>query len=334
MKTVEKRKKFHIDFGDYGILYALIIFWIILVATNDNFRGIAFFQTIFTKSSIAAICGIGMTFAIISGDFDLSVASQVALNGVVLTLLLPEIGIVLTILVILLMGIAMGLINGLLIAKLRIPAFIATLGMQMAYRAIAQLVNSSPVVIVNSTFKKLATYKIFGILPTAFFITIILGIIGTIILRKTKLGRDVLAFGNSKHAAANCGINISKTQIWIYVLVGLFTAASSIIVTSYLGSSNYGMQTGLEFTVISACVLGGTALKGGKGSIFTTIVAAIFLVTIRSAMDAYGIDSYWQKVVEGIILVVAFSITQIRTIASNIMIKQRAKKELASKQAA
>lgn len=91
-------------------------------------------------------------------------------------------------------------------------------------------------------------------------------------------------------------------------MVGLFTAAASIMITSYLGSSNYGMKDGFEFTVISAVVLGGTALVGGKGSIFTTAVAAIFLATIKSGMDAFQIQSYMQRIIEGVILIFAFSI--------------------------
>jgi len=325
---MEKKRRSHIEYGDHGILYALIIFWIVLIITNENFRGLAFFQTILTKASLNAICGIGMTFAVISGAFDLSIASQVALNGVVLTLILPKIGIFPSIIVILLLGVLMGTINGLLISKLRIPSFIATLAMQMAYRAVAQLINSSPVVVDNSGFKKMATYKIAGIIPTAFLICIILGIIGTIILRKMKLGRDILAIGNSQEAAIISGINVAKTEIMIYLIVGLFTAASSVMIVSYLGSSNYGMQSGLEFTVISAVVLGGTALIGGKGSIFNTIVAAIFLISIRSAMDSFGVDSYWQRVVEGVILIIAFSITEIRNIINTVLVKRKARKQL------
>ncbi len=326
----QKKNKIHIEFGDHGIVYALMIFWIILALTNSDFRGLSFYQNIVTRASLNAICGIGMTYAIISGDFDLSVASQVALNGVILTLLLPEVGIILSILIVLVIGAAMGTFNGLLIAKLRIPAFIATLGMQMAYRAMAQMVNNTPVVVDNQTFKKIATYKIGGLMPTAFLILIVLGLVGTLILRRTKLGRNILAIGNSKEAARISGINVPRTQIMIYLLVGLFTAGSSIMIVSSLGSSNYGMQIGLEFTVISAVVLGGTALVGGKGSIFNTIVAAIFLATIRSAMDSFGVDSYWQKVVEGIILIVAFSITEIRNIINNYMVKYKARKELQS----
>ncbi|WP_394919794.1 ABC transporter permease [uncultured Robinsoniella sp.] len=323
----KKKQKMHIEFGDYGILYALVIFWIGLALTNQDFRALAFYQNILTRASLNAICGVGMTFVIISGDLDLSVASQVALNGVVLTLLLPILGIVPAILLVLALGIAMGVFNGVLIAKLRIPSFIATLGMQMAYRALAQLVNSSPVVVENSFFKKIATYKIMGLIPTAFLILIVVAVTGTIILRKTKLGRYVLAIGNSKDAARISGINVSRTQIMIYLLVGLFTACASVMIVSNLGSSNYGMQDGLEFTVISAVVLGGTALSGGKGSIFNTVVAAIFLVTIRSAMDSFGVSSYWQKIVEGVILVIAFSITEIRNIINNAMIKGKARKQ-------
>lgn len=325
-----KKKRLHIEFGDYGILYALIIFWVLLAITNPDFRGLAFYQNICTRAALNAICGIGMTFAIISGDFDLSVASQVALSSVVLTLILPVIGIIPGILVILGLGILMGTFNGVLIAKLRIPAFIATLAMQMAYRALAQLINNRPLVVADRAFKQIATYKIGGILPTAFLVAIVLGILGTVILRRAKLGRNILAFGNSKPASIISGISVPKTQILIFALVGLFTAGAAVMIVSSLGSSNYGMQKGLEFTVISSVVLGGTALKGGKGSIFNTIVAAIFLATIRSAMDSFGVDSYWQKVVEGIILVLAFSITEIRTQIGNLMVKQKARKKLAA----
>ena len=326
--SLKKKSGFHIDFGSYGIIYALLLFWVIMAITNSNFRAVPFYQTILIRASLNAICGVGMTFAIISGDFDLSIASQVALNSVVFTNVLPIIGLVPSILLVLTLGILMGTFNGILVAKLRIPAFIATLGMQMGYRALAQLINSSPTVVNNSFFKKIATHKIGGILPTAFVILIVLALLGNLVLRRTKLGRNILAIGNSKQAAAISGINVQKTQIMTFLIVGLFTAAASIMITSNLGSSNYGMQNGLEFTVISAVVLGGTALSGGKGSILNTIAAAIFLVTIRSALDAYAIDSYWQKVIEGVILVVAFSITEIRNIANNLIIKYRTRKKL------
>ena len=136
-----KKPKIHFNFNEWGILYALVIFWAILFVFSPNFRSFAAFQNIIREAAFTGICGVGMTFVIISGNLDLSVASQVALCSVVLTLLLPSLGLVPAILVILVMGLVMGLFNGLLIAKLQIPAFIATLAMMFGYRAIAQLVN-------------------------------------------------------------------------------------------------------------------------------------------------------------------------------------------------
>ena len=169
-----------------------------------------------------------------------------------------------------------------LIAKLRIPAFIATLAMQMGYRAMAQMVNSTPVVVESTIFKKLASYKIGGLIPTAFLIMVVLAVLGTVILR--RLGRDILAVGNSKEAAVISGINVARTQILIYILVGIFTALASVMIVSSLGSSNYGMQSGLEFTVISSVVLGGTALAGGKGSI------SLMEQPVQQGLHAYAVQ--------------------------------------------
>lgn len=171
-----------------------------------------------------------------------------------------------------------------LIAKLRIPAFIATLAMQMGYRAMAQMVNSTPVVVESTIFKKLASYKIGGLIPTAFLIMVVLAVLGTVILRRTRLGRDILAVGNSKEAAVISGINVARTQILIYILVGIFTALASVMIVSSLGSSNYGMQSGLEFTVISSVVLGGTALAGGKGSI------SLMEQPVQQGLHAYAVQ--------------------------------------------
>ncbi|MEG2930442.1 MAG: ABC transporter permease [Ruthenibacterium sp.] len=330
MKTL---KKPHINFGNYGIVYALILFWGILILTNANFRGIAFYENIFRQASFTAICGVGMTFAIISGVFDLSIASQVALSSVVLTLILPKCGIVLSTIIILCLGALMGAINGLLVAKMRIPAFIATLAMQYAYRAAAQMINPSPVVVSNKAFTGIAVAKV-GFLPVPFLIMIVIAMLGTLILRKTRLGRNILAMGNSREAARISGINLQRTQILVFILVGLFTACNAVMVTSYLGSSNYGMQSGLEFTVVSAVVLGGTALIGGKGSIFNTVVAAVFLVTITVALTSFGIDSYTQGIIQGCILVFAFAITEIRQQMENLMVKRRAAKNPAAAKSA
>lgn len=329
---MKKKNRIHFNFNEWGILYALILFWLILFLFRPNFQKWSAFQNILRESALAGICGVGMTFAIISGDFDLSVASQVAVSSVILTLIMPITGVLPAILIILVAGMVMGTVNGLLIAKLRIPSFIATLAMMYGYRALAQLINSTPVSVENEAFRRMATSYILGI-PIPFLIMVICALIGTLILRKTTFGRHVLAIGNSRQAAEISGINIGNTQLMIYILVGLFTAAAAIVITSYRGSSNYGMNMGFEFTVITAVVIGGTALAGGKGSIFTTAVAAIFLASIKSGMDAFRIDSYYQRIIEGVILIFAFSINTIREVGQDVIKTRRAKKAQRADQA-
>ena len=348
----------HINIGDHAIVIALAIFWITLLITNPAFSRFSIYATIIKEASIYAVCGIGMTFAIISGDFDLSVASQIALSSVVFTAIVaniapenPGLGIIVSCIIIIAMGIAMGFINGLLIARVRIPAFITTLAMQLIYRGLAQLVNNSPVAIANlgkeyQAFtsgakaavrwevgdtllffgKGFGFTKIFG-LPLFFYIMVALAVIGTIILRKTRLGRNILAIGNSKEAARIAGISIPRTQTATFVMVGLFAALTAIMMTSNQGSSNYGVPTGTEFTVISAVVLGGTALAGGKGSIFNTVIASMFIATISTALTSFGISNNVHGIFNGIILVFAFSINTIRSLLDDTLIKHRARKK-------
>lgn len=355
----KKNTGFHFNIGDHGIIIALAAFWVILIVSNPAFSSFQIFSTIIKQGSIFAVAGIGMTFAITMGVFDLSIASQIALSSVVFTSILPLItpdspglGIILACLIILAMGLVMGLINGLLVARLRIPAFITTLAMQLIYRGLAQLVNDAPVPLTSlgdnyrvftsgsnmgltveaGEFTVLAS-RGFGFtrileLPLFFYIMVVLAIIGTIIFRKTGLGRNVLAVGNSVEAARTAGINVQKTQTTAFVLVGLFTAMAAIMMTSHLGSSNYGVPTGTEFTVISAVVLGGTALVGGKGSIFNTVIASMFIATIPTALTTFGIDNNVHGIFNGAILVFAFSINTIRTYASDAYVKFKARREL------
>jgi len=349
--------RFHFYFGDHVIIVALLVFWLALLFTNPAFSSFSIYSTVIKQGAMFAVCGIGMTYAISSGVFDLSVASQIALSHVVFTSIVtrvapnnPGMGILLTCLIVLCMGICMGLINGTLVAVLRIPAFITTLAMQMVYRGLAQLVNEFPTPFTTFDKPYLAftmgagdavrfepgDFEVFfgrgfGFtrilqLPLFFYIMIALAIIGAIIMRKTAFGRSVLAIGNSMEASRIAGINIPRTQIGIFVLVGFFTAITSLMMLSHQGASNYGVPTGTEFAVISSVVLGGTALAGGKGSILNTVIAAMFIATIPTALTSFGVSNLWHDVFNGAILVFAFSINTIRSYADDALVKYRARK--------
>ena len=315
-----------INLRELGILYALILLWAALFISNETFRKIDIYLSILREASFSGICGVGMTLCIASKHFDQSIASMMALLACTFTLALSILapalggfGIFLAILMVVALGILFGTVNGLLVAKLRIPAFITTLGTMYVYRALAFIVSGGNPTIINQIvspeqyqfFRTLGMGVFLG-LPVSFWMMVLSGILGTVVLRKTALGRHTLAIGNSISASRISGINVDRTKILIFTLVGLFVALATVLNTSFLGSSNPGMNTGFEFVVISAVVLGGTSLAGGKGSVFTTIIAAIFLVTVTAGMNALRMDSFAQRVVQGVILLFAFSINGLR----------------------
>ncbi len=339
MKGILKR----INFRELGILYALILLWGILFVSNKTFRGPDIYISILREASFSGICGVGMTLCIASKHFDQSIASMMAMLACVFTALLTRLapmaggfGIFLSIVAVIGLSIVLGAINGTLVAKLRIPAFIATLGTLYVYRALAYIVSDGDPVIINQIvspqqyqiFRMMGMGSFIGI-PVSFWFMVICSLVGTMILRKTRLGRHTLAIGNSVSASRISGINIDWTKICIFTLVGFFVGIATVFNTAFLGSSNPGMCTGFEFVVISTVVLGGTSLSGGKGSILTTFVAAIFLVTVTAGMNAFSIDSFAQRVVQGGILLFAFSINGIRAIIENRQVRVAAQKRAA-----
>ena len=330
-----------INFRELGILYALILLLGALFLTNKTFRSPDIYLSILREAAFSGICGVGMTLCIASKHFDQSIASMMALLACVFTLLLSLwaplwgwFGIVLAILAVLALSVVLGAFNGVLVAKLRIPAFIATLGTLYVYRALAFIVSGGNPVIINqivsenqNQFFRFLGMGTFLWLPVPFWAMVVCAIIGTVVLRKTSLGRHTLAIGNSVSASRISGIDVDSTRIKIFTLVGLFVGLATILNTSFLASSNPGMSTGFEFVVISTVVLGGTSLAGGKGSIFTTIVAAIFLVTVTAGMNAFNIDSFAQRVAQGGILLFAFSINGVRAMFEAARVKKNAQRQ-------
>lgn len=292
----EKNKKAIIKnlFADRGILFALLLLWVIGIATNRNFRNPLIFLNIARESAFVGFSGIGMTFLIIT----------VSIVGTV--------GLFPTLLIVVLLGAVAGALNGTLSAVMGIPSFIATLGMYFIYRALAFIVSDgNPVQFQEKWFTSLGNGKFLGIpIPFIMFLLLTLGM--TFVLRYTTFGRQTLAVGNSKKASLISGIPIKRTRLGSFMLVGAFTGLAAVFLSSRLWSANPGMKYGYEFEVISAVVLGGTSLKGGKGSVINTFIAAIFFASLNTTMNLFRVDSYMQRVVIGVVLLMAFSMSEIR----------------------
>jgi len=295
-----------------GILLALLIFWAACAATNSMFRDLSTYLSILRESSFVGVAAIGMTFCIISGDFDLSVGSMLSLLGIAIVAMVGKTGLVLGTIAVTLLGAACGMFNGLLVSRLRIPAFIATLAMYYIYRALAYIVtNGNPVQFQEPWFTGVGNGSLAGI-PTPFVFFLVLVAIGTYLLRKTPFGRSVLAIGNSTRASEISGIRIARVRLLIFTLVGAFTGIAAMLISSRMWSANSGMKIGYEFDVIAAVVLGGTSLAGGKGSVVNTLFAAIFFASLNTAMNMFHVNSFMQRVVIGIVLLFAFSLTGVR----------------------
>jgi len=312
-----------------GILIALAIFWAICATTNAMFRDASTYLSILRESSFVGVAAVGMTFCIISGDFDLSVGSMLSLLGIACVAMVGHTGLVLALVCVTLLGAICGLLNGALVALLRIPAFIATLAMYFIYRALAYIVtNGQPVQFQEPWFTEVGNGSLGGV-PTPFIFLVVLAAAATYVLRRTPFGRHVLAIGNSRRASEISGIRIARVRLAIFTLVGAFTGVAALLISSRMWSANSGMKIGYEFDVIAAVVLGGTSLSGGKGSVVNTLLAAVFFASLNTAMNMFHVDSYMQRVVIGVVLLFAFSLTGIRTyLAEKVRLRREAREAL------
>jgi ribose transport system permease protein len=292
-----------------GILVSLILLWIIFFFTNENFRRIDSYLSILREASFVGVAAIGMTFCIIIKAIDLSIGAMIGLLALITLSIIGKIGLIGTVIIILIFGATFGAINGFLYSRLRLPSFIATLAMSYIYKALALIYsNGKPMQFNEKWFTVIGNGTFLGI-PIPFIIFIVLAILASILLRKTILGRQMLSIGNSEKASYLSGIDVLKVKIFVFALVGIFTAIAAILISSRLWSANADMKSGFEFDVIAAVVLGGTSLKGGKGSLFNTVIASIFFASIYTGMNMFHVNAYMQNVIEGIILVVVFSIS-------------------------
>lgn len=313
-----------------GILLALAMFWAICALTNPMFREGSTYLSILREASFVGTAAIGMTFCIISGDFDLSVGSMLSLLGIACVAMVGHTGLIVAVLLVTVLGALCGMLNGALVAVLRIPAFIATLAMYFIYRALAYIVtNGQPVQFQEAWFTDVGNGSLAGV-PTPFVFLVVLAAAGSYLLRRTPFGRHVLAIGNSRRASEISGIRIARVRLQIFMLVGAFTGVAALLISSRMWSANSGMKVGYEFDVIAAVVLGGTSLSGGKGSVANTLVAAVFFASLNTAMNMFHVDSYMQRVVIGIVLLFAFSLTGIRGyLAERLRLRREAREILA-----
>lgn len=304
------------------ILLILLGFVLIFSLLQPRFFSIYNFQNIGLYTTEVLILALGQTFVIISGGIDLSVGSVLGFSGITASLVMktlwlnmynPILSIALGTIAGLTTGTVLGMMNGLLIVKLKVPPFIATLGMLGIARGGTYLLTAgASVVDLPPQLVTLGGGKILGFLPVPVLIALILAIVAHFLLSQTPFGRYIYAMGGSRRAASRAGVAIDKYTILIYAFSGLFAAVSGVLVVARFVTGSPLAGANDELNSIAAVVIGGASLFGGTGSIFGSVAGALIIGVLLVGLIVVNVQPYWQMVAVGIILVLAVSIDQIR----------------------
>ena len=310
------------------VLLLLIIFTsIALNYVNTGFLTPANFKPMSRGIAIEGLIVIGMTFLLISGVFDISVGSVMAFSGFVFTALAANgINIYLAIIAALVVGAIIGIVNGLIVTKIKVNPFIATLATMTIVRGLVlALSQGNPIRVSTREFNQFSATEVFGI-PAMFMFFFLVLIISDYMLRKIRYLRQFYFIGGNENSAALTGINVDKTRIILFIVIAILTSLSGVLSSSRLEASVPNAYVGIELKILVACVLGGCSLNGGSGSILGSVLGLAFLFLIDNGLVMLGVDIYWFNGVLGVFLVAVVLINSY----SNLLRERKEKRTLNS----
>lgn len=299
-----------------GLVVALIVLCAVIGSQNSNFFLLSNIETIGTTVAIVGVLAVVQTVVMLLGGLDISVGSAAGLTSVVSAMVFTSSGSAgLGILAALVVGVGVGLLNGLVIVYGRVNATLATLATYAGLRGLANLISNGRAQGYTGTdavFTFLARGAIAGI-PTLLWIFALIALLVHLMLRYTDAGRNIYATGGNPVASRLAGINVNRYVVGCYVLVGVVAAVAGVLLTARTGSGQptSGSQ-GLELQAITAAALGGVALQGGKGSIVGTVLAVILLGVLQNGLTILNVNSFWQDIAQGALLIVAVIVQQRR----------------------
>lgn len=304
-------------FPHLGITIALAAELLLFALLSPHFLTADNLLNVSLQVSITAIIAVGMTFVVLTNGIDLSVGSLVAFVGVVTTSLvrLPiavEMAFIVAIAAGLAVGIASGALAGILITKFKITPFIVTLALMTILRGAAFIYTQGrPVWDLPDGFKSVAGDRLLGV-PVPTIIMLLVYIVAHITLTRTPFGRHVYAVGGNPEAARLAGIRTHRVLVQVYVLCGVLTALSGILLASRLNSGQPNAGLMYELDVIASVVVGGTSLNGGRGSIIGTFLGSMLIAVLRNGLNLLDVESYIQQVVVGVVILLAVMMDQMR----------------------
>lgn len=311
------------------ILIAFIALFILFSCISPVFLSSTNILNITRQISFRGIAAVGMMMIILTGGIDLSIGSTIELINVVCPLLMVKFGMhpVAAVLLSFGMSLIIGLVNGLLITKLQLPPMIVTMAfMNIIYGAAFLISGGEPVFGFDDNFATLGQGYI-GEVPIPTVIMVLVFILGGFILTKTIFGRSLYAIGGNPEAARLSGINVDQDIIIAYIMDSLFACFAGILMLSRLMSGTANTGKGFEFEVITAVALGGVSISGGSGKIFSVLFGVLIIGVLNNGLTLMGMDTYWQYVMNGIVLLIAVAIDYVSKRRAQIATEKRKKAE-------
>lgn len=290
-----------------SLLFMMLAEIVIFSLLSERFLRVSNIINVLRQVSVTGISAMGMFMIILLGDIDLSVGSMYAFIGVLCAFVFkatksPAV----TILAALAIGTVIGSINGVITAKFKIPAFITTLATMSVCSGFAYiLTKGTPIGVTDRRFTFLGSGYVAGKIPLPVIFMSIVLVAGYFLMYKTRFGRHVYACGGNAQAAKWSGINADRIKILVFVLAGILNGFAAIILAGRLGGGLPAAGEGSEMDVITAVVLGGTSMSGGKGKLWGVLLGVLIIGLLTNGLTMIGVSTYWQKVVKGIIIVVA-----------------------------
>jgi ribose transport system permease protein len=265
---------------------------------------------IMLQSSINAVIAVGMTLVVMTKGIDLSVGSVVGVSSMVAASLLHA-NAFLAVFAGLAVGLACGLVNGYLIAKLKLPDFIVTLGSMSVYRGFALIyTDGKPIYGIDKTFRSVFAGYVFGI-PTPVVIALAIAIVAFLLVRFTTLGEQIIAVGGNEEAARLSGVDVDRVKISVYAISGVLSAIAGFILVARIGAAEPIGGNGFELQAIGAAVIGGASLFGGEGNPLGSLIGALTLGGMRNGLTLMNVPSFWQYVATGVVVILAVLADQV-----------------------
>ncbi|MEJ1155989.1 MULTISPECIES: ABC transporter permease [Microbacterium] len=302
----------------FGTLIVLVVFFSVF---GNNFFTWSNISGILLATAVIGILALGTTFVIITGGIDLSIGTGMTLAAVMTGVFIANMGLPVWIGVLggIATGVLMGLVNGVNVTFLRLPPFIATLAMMMIAQGLALVISGVRPIYFSSAapnFKDIALGTLIPGLPNAVLITIALAIVAYLVLNKTLLGRYTFAIGSNEEATRLSGVNTRRWKIFIYMFAGAFTGVAGVVLAARLDSAQPQLGVGYELQAIAAVIIGGTSLLGGRGSILGTVIGALIMSVLINGLRIMSIQTEWQNVVVGIVILIAVFFDSLRNRSS------------------